>query len=137
MKCQSCSRELSDSSTSCSWCGATVLGHPGASLRPTESVSLLPKDPAIGPARGMARTASADALHEGRFPAGTLILGRFQVTGLVGKGGMGEVYRAYDLKLEQWVALKFLPEATALKPATLARIRSEVRIARQGFRCEV
>jgi serine/threonine-protein kinase len=44
---------------------------------------------------------------------------------------MGEVYRADDLELGQSVALKFLPERLARNPADLARLRAEVRTARQ------
>ena len=44
---------------------------------------------------------------------------------------MGEVYRASDLKLNQPVALKFLPEEVAAKPGLLDRFHGEVRIARQ------
>ena len=51
--------------------------------------------------------------------------------GLVGRGGMGEVYRADDLRLGQPVALKFLPDAVASDPARLAQFHNEVRTARQ------
>jgi hypothetical protein len=44
---------------------------------------------------------------------------------------MGEVYRADDLRLEQPVALKFLPQSLEMDPARLARFHSEVRTARQ------
>ena len=75
--------------------------------------------------------SSSSGIEEGRFPAGTVLAGRYRVLGLLGRGGMGEVYRANDLKLGQPVALKFLPESTARNPDRLARFHSEVRIARQ------
>jgi len=56
---------------------------------------------------------------------------RYRIISLLGAGGMGEVYRATDLRLGQPVALKFLPEETAADPKTLARFHTEVRIARQ------
>jgi serine/threonine protein kinase len=60
-----------------------------------------------------------------------VLAGRYRITGLLGQGGMGEVYRANDLTLSQPVALKFLPAATATNQQMLARFHAEVPIARQ------
>src|SRR5262245_19922605 len=55
-------------------------------------------------------------------------LGSYEVASLIGSGGMGEVYRARDSKLNRDVALKILPEAFASDPERLARFRREARV---------
>src|SRR5579871_163695 len=75
-------------------------------------------------------SASSVAEDDGRFVPGTLLGGRYRVIGLLGRGGMGEVYRATDLTLGQSVALKFLPEEASRNPRLLERFHGEVRVAR-------
>jgi tRNA A-37 threonylcarbamoyl transferase component Bud32 len=60
-----------------------------------------------------------------------IIAGRYRLVALLGRGGMGEVYRADDLTLDQPVALKFLPEGVADDAARLTQFHNELRIARQ------
>jgi serine/threonine protein kinase len=60
-----------------------------------------------------------------------MLAGRYRIFGIVGRGGMGEVYRADDIKLGQVVALKFLPPDVEQDAARLSRFLDEVRIARQ------
>jgi serine/threonine protein kinase len=70
-------------------------------------------------------------MSEGRFLPGRLLAGRYRIIALLGRGGMGEVYRADDLTLGQPVALKFLPDDAARDPGLLERFKNEVRIARR------
>jgi len=69
--------------------------------------------------------------EHGRFTPGELLAHRYRIVELVGRGGMGEVYHADDLTLEQPVALKFLPKEFSRDEERIKRFRREVRIARQ------
>ena len=55
-------------------------------------------------------------------------LGAYEVTALLGAGGMGEVYRARDTKLNREIALKVLLPAVANDPDRLARFRREAQV---------
>src|SRR5213592_2265486 len=54
-------------------------------------------------------------------------LGRYEILAPIGAGGMGEVYRAKDTKLDREVAIKILPEAFARDPERLARFEREAK----------
>ena len=87
-----------------------------AALRRTESVT--------PPVR-------APRASEVRFTPGMVLAGRYRIVAPLGRGGMGEVYRADDTRLGQPVALKFLPAALASETTRLERLVDEVRIGRQ------
>ncbi len=55
-------------------------------------------------------------------------LGHYDVTALLGEGGMGQVWQATDTQLNREVALKILPEAFAVDPDRLARFQREAQV---------
>ncbi len=79
--------------------------------------------------RGIERPLADTAPFQ--FAAGRVLANRYRIVAALGRGGMGEVYRADDLTLGNSVALKFLPEQVATNPRSLERFRKEVAAARQ------
>ncbi|HKQ50311.1 MAG TPA: serine/threonine-protein kinase [Phycisphaerae bacterium] len=65
------------------------------------------------------------------FQTGDVVADRYRIVALLGKGAMGRVYRAEDDRLEQEVALKFLPRLQVLDPTWRRRVESEVRLGRE------
>ena len=117
VRCPACSHECAETSRYCASCAAPLDATSAATV-------------ALG-AAAAPRLTTTSTVDEGRFLPGTVVAARYRIAGLLGRGGMGEVYRATDLTLGQAVALKFLPEATASDDRALARFYNEVRIARQ------
>ncbi len=122
-RCPSCSTDNPASNRFCGNC-STPLSSPAPPLPPSMAETVAVSTPDSSP-------SPVSTVDEGRFVPGTVLGERYRIMSLLGRGGMGEVYRALDLKLGQQVALKFLPEAMARDPKALARFQNEVRIARQ------
>ncbi len=80
---------------------------------------------------GRVSWAAAAAPVERRLEPGTVLAERYRIASRLGKGGMGEVYLADDLKLDQQVALKFLPPEVETDEYMLKLLFDEVKVARQ------
>ena len=131
--CPTCQAPLAADSSFCARCGVRLVEASQAttatSLPETSSPAPTPRPPSTP---GVPRSNPTTSIPgSGRFVPGQMIGGRYRVVGLLGTGGMGEVYRADDLKLGQPVALKFLPAALERNPDRLERFLNEVRTARQ------
>jgi hypothetical protein len=124
VNCPSCGADVARESRFCPSCGLSISG-------PAEDETRLSDSGPRNTSGARTTTTTGAAVWHGRFAPGTVLDNRYRVVNLLGQGGMGEVYRADDLRLEQPVALKFLPESLEMDPARLARFHGEVRTARQ------
>jgi serine/threonine-protein kinase len=144
--CSFCGTELTPNVNFCATCGKPVTSSkPQTSLdematidyEATATYSSPPPSPPRPASSSSSKSSSKSSavaeylLSEGRFLPGRLIAGRYRIIALLGKGGMGEVYRADDLTLGQAVAMKFLPDEALSNEGLLERFRNEVRIARR------
>jgi serine/threonine protein kinase/Flp pilus assembly protein TadD len=94
-----------------------------------------PQNSKLGPgAKGVdpkiSATRTLETTPEG-LGKGELFAGRFELIEELGTGGMGKVYRAYDKKIGEEVALKLLHPEIALDERTVDRFRNEIKLARR------
>jgi hypothetical protein len=109
MKCPRCQFENPEDAQLCGYCGREL----GTTARgPSPPTMTYPT-----PTRGLER--------------GTLFAHRFEIIEEIGRGGMGTVYKAYDTKIREIVALKLLKSDIASDPEVIERFRNEMKLSRK------
>lgn len=114
IRCQACGTQNAELADVCLRCGAELNASLTMSISPGE----------------LAHPGHEAATTRG-FAPGRILADRYRVVLLLGRGGMGEVYGADDLKLGQRVALKFLPSEHGNNQSWRDQFFAEVRMARQ------
>jgi len=109
MKCPRCRFDNPEATRFCGYCGLDLHATPVSSFPVTMTYQT--------PTKGLER--------------GTMFARRFEIIEEIGQGGMGTVYKAYDTKIQEVVALKLLKAEIASDPEIIERFRNEMKIARK------
>ncbi len=110
MRCPRCGSDNPDSTRFCGNCAAPLGSEAGAGLEGASVTRTL-----IAPAPPISKDA--------------LVAGKYRIIGELGRGGMGVVYKAEDVRLQRTVALKFLPPELVHIPEIGDRFRQEAKAA--------
>ena len=127
IRCPICQSQNAEPVQVCQQCGATLDASPPTIAIPDGGAPRA--DHAAAAAANVAAPREPSSSHG--FAPGSVIADRYRVVLLLGRGGMGEVYGADDLKLGQRVALKFLPSEHGKSASWRDQFYAEVRMARQ------
>jgi len=109
IKCPKCHSENPETKQFCADCGTQLI-------------------PSEGPQ--VSKTLTLETQAEG-LTRGTLFADRYEVIEELGQGGMGRVYRVFDTRIKEEVALKLLRPEVGAHPRTIERFQNEIRLARK------
>ncbi len=121
MNCSRCGHSNPAGAVRCAKCDAP-LGTKGEKASPSSNGWASP-----APSEG----ATSAFISSTTIQTGTLLGGRYEVIQLLGEGGMGAVYKAKDLAVDRFVALKVIRSELASRPEILQRFKQELILARQ------
>lgn len=128
MRCHRCTSVAPAGSRFCPECGSALIDT--SVLPAPDAATVAP--PTLGATRTHVDphgiSSSTTVLD---YPPGTPLAGRYRIVKTLGRGGMGVVFLADDLRLGHPVALKFLPATLASDPRRLQQFHNEVRHSRQ------
>jgi len=109
MECPKCYFENPDDSRFCGRCSAALPSPEEISATPTKTLEKKPD----------------------KLTRGTTFASRYEVIEELGKGGMGKVYRVFDSKIGEELALKFIRPEISSEKKTIERFRNELKVARK------
>jgi eukaryotic-like serine/threonine-protein kinase len=109
VKCPKCQVENAETSLFCSGCGTKLESAGEFSLFETETIQASVKE----------------------LSTGSTFAGRYQIIEELGKGGMGRVYKVFDTKIKEKIALKLIKPEVATDKETIERFSNEIRLARK------
>ena len=124
MECPICSAKNPDAASQCGTCHTPL---PVTSSQETLNEGGAPEAWSVAfTPQPAAMAVAGDDLEKG-----TVLAGRYEILQLLGRGGMGAVYKARDFELERFVALKLIRPELARNPEILKRFKQELILARQ------
>jgi len=127
MKCPKCQAENAETSQFCADCGTRIRGHIPDS---PEIGGHEPNFPEFGIVSPDPKTETLQTPIQD-LTTGTTFAGRYQVIEELGHGGMGRVYKVFDTKIKEKVALKLIRPDIASDKDTIERFSNEIRLARR------
>ena len=130
MECPVCAAQNSDSASLCSRCH-TPLPDLDSQETLNEAGTLVEDWSVASASKASKAPIPTSTMATGELSPGTVLDGRYEILQLIGRGGMGAVYKAHDKELERFVALKLIRPDLARNPEMVRRFKLELILARQ------
>ncbi|HET6372184.1 MAG TPA: tetratricopeptide repeat protein, partial [Candidatus Polarisedimenticolia bacterium] len=121
MTCPKCGQSNPRGADNCAACGTSLAATSDPGSR-TEIPTLAP---------GAATTRDSGGASLTQFSPGARLGSRYEIVSMLGKGGMGAVYKALDLELKRTVALKLIKPEMSSRPEILERFKREILLSSQ------